>query len=103
MKRLSMYLSILCMGLLFVVNTGCEEEAAESCEQEEICEGKEVTACCEGDVCYYTYDGKKYQESEIAQLALDLNCTSAVNIEDLKLDDLKAELFLLVELARAQQ
>jgi hypothetical protein len=41
-----------------------------------------VTACCtDGKDCYFTYDGKKYPDTEegMDRLIQDINCTTAKN------------------------
>lgn len=71
-------LTFLLMGLFAVSLTNCSEEDEEVCEQDEICASESVTTCCDNDVCTWQYDGRTYSEDELAQLASDLGCTSAV-------------------------
>ncbi len=79
MKKAAFYLSALLLGVFLVFVSGCTTTPEESCEQEEICTGKIVTACCNEDECYYEYNGVKYsKDSEsITKLATDLGCTQA--------------------------
>ena len=69
---------------VFALTLSCDEDPQESCEEEEICDGKDVIACCtsdsDGDItCVYKYNGKEYKESEIDDLADDLGCTSSIS------------------------
>jgi hypothetical protein len=76
MKRSCKLLPIVFFGI-FLAIISCKEISKESCEQDAICESKEVTACCTAGVCVYKYNGKVYTEDEKDQLAIDLGCSSA--------------------------
>lgn len=79
MKKYKFLLPLVVLGLFFIFNAGCEVEPVESCEQDEICTGKSVTACCTETECYYTFNDKKYGDDaeSLAQLATDLGCATA--------------------------
>lgn len=81
MKKSVLILLAVLTGVIFALNTGCEDDdPKEACEQDEICEGEpEVTLCCTEDVdCYWTYDGKDYADTDagLDQLMDDLGCTT---------------------------
>jgi hypothetical protein len=78
MKKTIFLLSVVFLGFLATTWYGCEGGPEETCEQDEICEGKFVTACCTENECVYKYNGKEYREDEIEQLAIDLGCGTAV-------------------------
>ncbi len=77
MKRATFYLSLLILGTFISLATDCDMNSLEQCEQDEICAGKFVSACCNEVECYYMYNGKKYNDDaeSLAQLARDLGCT----------------------------
>jgi hypothetical protein len=75
MKRSCKLLPVIFFGI-FLTTISCKEISKESCEQDAICESKEVTACCTAGVCVYKYNGKVYTEDEKDQLAIDLGCSS---------------------------
>ena len=76
MKKAFLLLSIVFLGLLLTTYYSCETDPEETCEQDEICENKFVTACCTEDECVYKYNGKEYTEDQLGQLAEDLGCAS---------------------------
>jgi hypothetical protein len=79
MKKTFYLLSVILLGILVTTWYSCEAVPEETCEQDEICENKFVTACCTENECVYKYNGKEYTEDQIDQLAEDLGCgTSAV-------------------------
>ena len=104
MKRSSFYLSVFILGIFVALISGCETTPLESCEQDEICTGKSVTACCsDTDGCYYEYNGKKYGDDaeSLAQLAKDLGCTfSGLATYDEDIQDLILRLEALREISR---
>jgi hypothetical protein len=103
MKKVPFYLSILMLGILMTMLSGCDLESLENCEQDEICAGKFVTACCNDNECYYTYNGKRYGDDaeSLNQLAKDLGCTySALPEYENEIGDIVLRLTALKELAR---
>jgi len=104
MKRAKIYLPIVLLGLFIVFMSGCDTTPTESCEQDEICVGKTVTACCsDNNGCYYEYNGVEYADDaeSMAKLAAALGCTQASALtykEDIKYLVLRLE--ALGELAR---
>lgn len=79
-KLLYLGLSFITAALLFTISCG-EEDDDETCGEEDICDGKTVTACCSTDnsgdyACVYKYNGVEYPESEIDDLADVLGCSS---------------------------
>ena len=74
MKKPIYLLAAVLLGIMVTTWYSCEGDPEESCFQDEICEGQEVTACCTEDVCVFTYNGKDYTEDEKAQLIEDLGC-----------------------------
>ena len=81
MKKAFLLLSIVFLGLLLTTYYSCETDPEETCEQDEICENKFVTACCTEDECVYKYNGKEYTEDQLGQLAEDLGCASAKTLK----------------------
>lgn len=79
MKKSAFYFSVLVLGMFLVFIAGCTTTPQESCEQDEICTGKNVTACCSDTECYYEFNGVKYGDDaeSLARLATDLGCTQA--------------------------
>ncbi len=80
MKSIKNYLPLILIGLFIAIIPRCTTTPEESCEQDEICAGKTVTACCTETECYYEYNGVQYgDDSEsLAALAAELGCTQAV-------------------------
>ena len=82
MKKKLFFIStiLLVFTAVAVLNTACEEEPKEACEQDVFCEGEpEVTLCCtDGSDCYWTYNGKNYPDTSegIDELYDDLGCTT---------------------------
>lgn len=105
MKKSKIYLPFILLGLFVAFISGCETTPVESCEQDEICVGKTVTACCSESECYYEYDGIQYGDDKesLAALAVALGCTqtSAASFND-DIIDLTLRLKALGEIARNQ-
>lgn len=103
MSRLPFYFSVLILGVFVALISGCETIPLEECEQEEICAGKTVTACCDEIECYYMYNGVKYNDDadSLTQLAKDLNCTfTGMADYDAEIGNLVLQINALGELAR---
>lgn len=83
MKKLKHVIPALLVGIMVFMLSACEATPEESCEEDKICEGKTVTACCTDDECYYTYNGVKYGDDadSLIELANALGCTSASSPE----------------------
>lgn len=81
MRKGLIIFTMLFIAGVAAVNTGCEEEPLEACEQDLFCDGTvEVTACCtDGQDCYYTYNGVDYPDTNegITNLIEALDCTTA--------------------------
>ena len=76
MKAINFFIMIITISLLSITFTNCGETDNESCKQDEICTGKNVTSCCTSDnVCVFKYNGKEYTEDQVDLLADDLGCT----------------------------
>ncbi len=106
MKKTAFYLSVLLLGVFLVFISGCSTTPEETCEQDEICTGKTVTACCNVDECYYEFNGVKYGDDAESQtrLAVALGCTQASSPtfkEDIS--DLILRLEALGEIAKTNQ
>ncbi|MDW7692411.1 hypothetical protein R9C00_13255 [Flammeovirgaceae bacterium SG7u.111] len=82
MKNGSIVALILLLGAMVLTLTNCSEgdDPLKSCSQEEICTAKNVTACCDEDVCTYQFDGKEYSEAQLDELADDLGCASSARL-----------------------
>jgi hypothetical protein len=76
MKKSLFLLVIVLFGIIMTV-IRCQDKAKDTCQQDTICESKEVTACCTDTVCVYKFDGKEYKESQMNELAIALGCPSA--------------------------
>jgi len=102
MKRTAFSLAIL-VFTFFSLLSGCTTTPDESCEQDEICAGKLVTACCTATECYYEYNGVKYGDdaASMALLAAALGCTSAKS--DTYQDDLDQLILRLQSLSEIAQ
>lgn len=79
MKKISFKSLLLIISSIFLITVSCEEIAPETCQEDEICDGKSVQACCtatidDGYDCVYKYDGKEYPDSDIDVLADLLGC-----------------------------
>ncbi len=105
-KRFSIIALLLFICGFVALNTGCEKEPEESCQQDMFCDGEvAVTACCvDGGGCYYTYNGKDYPDTDqgLEDLIDALDCTTAkksVSIEEQN-EYLMARLKWLIEEAR---
>jgi len=105
MKRAKIYLLLIFLGLFLGTNYSCEITPDNSCEQDEICPGKSVTACCSSTSCYYVYNGVEYGDdaNSMAKLAVALGCTqgSAPTFKE-DIDALILRLQALGDFARAQ-
>jgi len=83
MKKKLFVLVLLFIGAFAVatMNTGCEDDPKEACEQDLFCDDTiEVTACCtDGKDCYYTYNGVEYPDTDqgLADLAAALDCAKS--------------------------
>jgi hypothetical protein len=106
MKKSAFYLSVLLLGIFLAFVSGCSTTPEETCEQDEICTGKNVTACCSDVECYYEFNGVKYGDDaeSLARLATDLGCTqaSAPGFEE-EIGDLVLRLQALGEIAKTNQ
>ena len=103
MKRAAFYLPSLLLGIFFVFISGCSTTPEETCEQDEICTGKTVTACCNEAGCYYEFNGVKYGDDaeSKAKLANDLGCTySALATYETDIKDLILRLESLRDIAK---
>jgi hypothetical protein len=76
MKKSISLLSVILLGILVTMIFSCKKDSKETCQQDEICTEKFVTACCTDSVCVYKYNGHEYTEDQVGQLADDLGCTS---------------------------
>jgi len=105
MKKAKFFLPIILLGLFIAFISGCETTPEESCEQDEICTGKTVTACCTDTNCYYEYNGVEYGDdpASLAALAAALGCTqaSAPTFKE-DISDLVLRLEALGQIAKAQ-
>lgn len=105
-KANSFFLTVFLFGFFLIFISGCDTTPTESCEQDEICTGKSVTACCSDADCYYEFNGVQYGDdaASMASLAVALGCTQAsapTYQEDI--DDLVLRLQALGEIARINQ
>lgn len=108
MKKKIFFMSLLLAGAFAIaaLNTACEEDPKEACEQDLFCyDTVEVTACCtDGADCYYTYGGVEYPDTDqgLLDLIAALDCTSTksatINGENI---EMIARLQALLEEARA--
>jgi hypothetical protein len=106
MKKTAFYLSVLLLGVFIIFVSGCSTTPEETCEQDEICTGKIVTACCNEDECYYEFNGVKYSKDpqSIAKLANDLGCAQAsLPTFNEDISDLILRLEALGEIAKLNQ
>ncbi len=106
MKRFAILLSAIFLVFILVYVSGCTTTPEETCEQDEICTGKTVTACCNADECFYEFNGVKYGDDaqSVANLAAALGCAQG-NTPTYKEDmgNLILRLQALGEIAKARQ
>lgn len=103
MKKAAFYLPAFLLGIFLIFISGCTTTPEENCEQDEICAGKTVTACCGDAGCYYEYNGKTYGDDAESQtqLAKDLGCTfSGMATYEEDIQDLILRLESLREISR---
>ena len=86
MKKKLFFISLLFVGAIsmIVLNTACEDDPKEACEQDMFCDDTvEVTACCtDGKDCYYTYNGVDYPDTNegLADLIEALDCAKSKSV-----------------------
>lgn len=106
MKKTAFYLPAFLLVLFFAFISGCETVPQETCEQDEICVGKSVTACCSDSNCYYEYNGVQYGDDaqSLANLAAALGCTytGSANYEQ-EIKDIILRIESLGEIARTNK
>lgn len=109
MKKKIVFISMLLIGAasMVVLNTACEEDPKEACEQDLFCDDTmEVTACCtDGSDCYYTYNGVDYPDTAegLSNLVEALDCTTTKSVTiDGPNGEMVARLQALLEEARIQ-
>ena len=105
MKKAVLNLPVFLLGMFLVLVSGCVEDPLETCEEDEICAGKFVQACCSPTRCYYVYNGVEYGDdaASLAKLAADLGCAVAkTETYEKDIDDLILRLEALSEIARTQ-
>lgn len=109
MKKNLLFMPFILLLMVFTLAVSCKDDPEETCGQDEICEAKSVTACCTDGVCVYKYNDKEYKESELAQLAIDLGCSTAVTGLDGKstglgndLEAVQSRLQVLMDKVKAQ-
>ena len=105
MKKPLVYLQIILLGIFLILLSGCLPESQQSCEEDEICDGKSVQACCTDLRCYYIYNGIEYGDdaASLERLATALGCAKAGTVtfkEDI--DDLILRIEALGEIARTE-
>lgn len=104
MTRTPFYYSVFILLTFVALISGCDMETLETCEEDEICTGKFVTACCNEVECYYMYDGKKYGDDadSLTQLAKDLGCTfSGMSNYETEIGNLVLQINALGEFAKS--
>jgi len=100
---ISASLILLVMFLFFL--SACVTDPLETCEEDEICEGKTVQACCTDTRCYYLYNGIEYGDdaASLERLAAALGCAKAGSVTYNKdMEDLILRLEALSDIARTQ-
>lgn len=103
-KILSIFF-LLSLGAFIFSSCDKDEESNEVCTQEEICPDNDVTACCDGATCYYTFDGTRYEEDQLEELTDALGCTGGTNgrsDEATQLEEVKSRLLDLIANTRAE-
>ena len=103
-KLLIMSLLLFSAFAVSVLNTACEADPEEACEQDLFCDDTmEVTACCtDGQDCYYTYDGVDYPDTAegLAALVAALDCAKSKSVSVDGESELAIQLQALLEEAR---
>jgi hypothetical protein len=105
MKKAKLYSPSFFLGMFLILISACLPENQQSCEVDEICDGKSVQACCTDVRCYYIYNGVEYGDdaASLERLATALGCAKSGSLtfkEDI--DDLVLRLEALGEIARTQ-
>lgn len=101
--KIFVLLFTLVLGAFTLTNCG-DDEPIEVCSNDNYCDDKSVTACCdENQQCVYKYNGKEYAEDEQDQLADDLGCSGTNARVDASAEraQLIAKLEALLERTRA--
>ncbi|MBN1597839.1 MAG: hypothetical protein JW894_06055 [Bacteroidales bacterium] len=78
MNKKIILLTAIILGILITTWYSCESDPKETCQQDEICDGHMVTACCTDNECVYYYNGREYTEDDLDDLAVDLGCSSVI-------------------------
>ncbi len=95
MKLIKSLAAITIIALFSISFSGCEKDAEESCEQQDMNQilncgaEKNVEVCCTtGSSCVYKYDGQEYPDTDtgLNNLADALGCTykSSANYDEQK-------------------
>jgi hypothetical protein len=89
MKNKILLLPLLLFGLLIAVQYGCEPTTDESCESfnpPQCSAPDDATVCCDGDQCYYTYQGQTYPDTDqgMEDLIKDM-CGTTANLQGIKM------------------
>lgn len=96
MKKKIFYLPLILLGIFGAVQYGCQEEDEEICESFDAnCDAPDLaTTCCTDDVCYYEYNGKKYEDTEagMADLIADMCGTGDTQATNVSVDEIKHKL-----------
>jgi hypothetical protein len=100
MKNKLLKTGVFLISIFIVTWYGCETDPEETCQQDEICEAKFVTACCTDDACVYKYNGREYSEAQLDDLADDLGCSS-VNVVVGESESLKADIASVTQQLKA--
>jgi hypothetical protein len=87
MKKPIYIISVVLLLLFTTTWYSCELVPEETCELDEICQDKFVTACCTENECVYKYQGKEYTEDQLDQLEADLGCGTAMALKSGGLSD----------------
>ena len=88
MKKSLLLIPVILFGVLFFLTYSCEKDPEEVCESfDPECGAPEpATVCCTDNICYFTYQGKRYDcededcEDGQAELIEDM-CGVAVAID----------------------
>ena len=89
MKHKILLLPLLLFGLLIAVQYGCdptEEESCESFNPPQCSAPDDATICCDNDVCYYTYQGQTYPDTDQGMEDLiTAMCGNRTNVQGIKM------------------
>lgn len=110
MKKRFLLVPVMLASALFIMNISCVDNTSEEvCESFDVnvvrpsCQASDVAnSCCEGDNCYYEFNGVKYEcdgddctDAQLALLAVMCPSASSIELNEIQISLQKHTSFLL--------